>query len=109
MNHEYNDQDSVDSFDSAFKNTDLGNIEIDEEMARGDYLPKLRKRQDLTIVPEEPIMKRAAAPNQRMETIAGNLNKELRAGASDEENMYELLSLMGLSKPDMDGTALFKK
>lgn len=53
-------------------------------------------------------MKVAAAPNQRMETIAGNLEKEL-TGRTEEENMFELLSILGLSKPDQDGTAVFKK
>ena len=107
MNYEYADEESVDSFDSDFKNTDLGVVNIDEKQM-GEYLPKLRKRQELTIVPEEIVMKIARAPNERMETIAGNLGAEL-PGRNDEEDMFELLFLLGLSKPDLDGTAIFKK
>ena len=74
----------------------------------GEYLPKLRKRTDLTTVPMEAIMKKAAAPNSRLETIGGNLNEELR-GQDDDEKMFELLQLLGMSMPDQDGTAVFKK
>ena len=54
-------------------------------------------------------MKMASAPNKRMETIASHLPQELPARNTDEENMYELLYLLGLSKPDLEGTAVFKK
>ena len=30
-------------------------------------------------------------------------------GSNDEENMYELLYKLGLTKPDEDGSATFKK
>ena len=71
-------------------------------------MPELRKRQDLTIVPEEAIMKKTGAPNMRLDTIVGNLGKEL-AGTTDEDKMYELLQKLGLSKPDEDGSSYFKK
>lgn len=56
MKHEYNDEDSVDSFDSGYKNTNVGNIEIDPKKMKGDYLPDLRKKNELTLVPIEPVM-----------------------------------------------------
>ena len=108
MNYEYNEDESVDSFDSDFKNTDVGDIYIDPQELKGDYLPKLRTRHELTIVPEEIIMKKAAAPNQRLETIAANLDMELK-GKTEEEKLFELLEQLGLSKPDLDGTAFYKK
>jgi len=43
-----------------------------------------------------------------METIASNLTSAL-PDHSDEENMYELLYLLGLTRPDLDGTKVFKK
>ena len=43
-----------------------------------------------------------------METIASNLTSAL-PDHSDEENMYELLYLLGLTLPDHDGTKVFKK
>ena len=52
-------------------------------------------------------MKKASAPNQRLETI-GNLNVKMR-GKDDDEHLFELLQLLGMSKPDADGTAIFKK
>ena len=110
MEHEYKEDESVDSFDSDFKYTDVGDITIDPKQLAGDYLPALRHGQELTIVPEEPIMKKAAAPNQRLESIAGHLEADrLAEDATDEEKMYELLYLLGLSKPDEDGHAIFKK
>ena len=54
-------------------------------------------------------MRKAAAPNDRMESIASNLEQELPDNYSDKEKMFELLYLLGLSKPDLDGTAVFKK
>ena len=39
-NYEYVDDDSVDSFDSDFKNTDVGKVDLDPKAA--DYLPALR-------------------------------------------------------------------
>ena len=41
-NHEYNDADSIDSFDSDFKNTDVGLVEIEAHKFNGSYLPNLR-------------------------------------------------------------------
>ena len=70
-NYEYNDNDTVDSFDSDYANTDLGNIEIPADNA--NYLPKTRKRHELTIVPEEAIMKDSRAPNWRNEPIMKTL------------------------------------
>lgn len=56
--YEYNnDTESIDSFDSGFQNTDLGIIAIDPGHLDGEYLPKLRKPAELTVVPIEPIMK----------------------------------------------------
>ena len=108
MNYEYADNESIDSFDSDFKNTSLGIVEIKEEDLKGDYLPKLRSRIERSIVPQDPVMTKASAPNARLETIANNLTSPLR-GTNDEENMYELLYLLGLTKPDVDGSAAFKK
>ena len=51
MNYEYADNESVDSFDSDFKNTNLGIVEIKEEDLKGDYLPALRSRLERSIVP----------------------------------------------------------
>ena len=99
MNYEYADNESVDSFDSDFKNTNLGNVELKEEDLKGDYLPKLRSRHELSIVPQDIVMTKAQAPNSRLETIASNLTQSLR-GTNDEENMFELLYLLGLTKPD---------
>ena len=59
MNYEYADNESVDSFDSDFKNTDLGIVEIKEEDLKGDYLPKLRSRIERSIVPQDPVMTKA--------------------------------------------------
>ena len=53
-------------------------------------------------------MKQSSAPNQRLESINQALEQDLK-GRNDEEIMFELLSLLGLSKPDVDGTAVFKK
>ena len=106
--NEDNSEQSVDSFDSKYKDTDLGVFELEPDDMKGEYLPKLRKRTDLTTVPIEAIMKRSEAPNSRLETLGGNLNEELR-GKDDDEKMFELLQLLGMSKHDDDGTAVFKK
>lgn len=76
MKHEYNEEDSVDSFDSDYKHTNVGNIEIDPKKMKGDYLPDLRKHNELTMVPIEPIMQKQQAPNLRLESIAANLTTE---------------------------------
>ena len=68
-NYEYNDNDSADSFDSNFAETDVGLIEIAEKDMKGDYLPKMRKQYEITIVPEDAVMKESTAPNWRMEPI----------------------------------------
>ena len=72
-NHEYNDAESIDSFDSDFKNTDLGILEIEAHKLNGSYLPDLRHKHERSIVPVEPIMRIAAAPAERLESIASNL------------------------------------
>ena len=59
LDHEYNDTESIDSFDSGFQNTDLGIIDDIKHQVAGEYLPKLRKRNELTVVPIETIMKKA--------------------------------------------------
>ena len=43
----------MDSFESQYKDTKLGIFEVAEEDLLGEYLPKLRKRNDLTVVPLE--------------------------------------------------------
>ena len=84
------DSDSVDSFDSKYADTKLGIFEVDEQQIKGEYLPKLRKRNDMTLVPIESIMKKASAPNQRCETINNMLATELK-GKDDDEKLFELL------------------
>ena len=98
---------SVDSFDSKYKDTKLGVFEVNEEDIQGEYLPKLRKRNDMTVVPVESIMRGRAAPNERLETIGYNLTAELR-GKDDTERMYEVMQHLGMCKPDKDGSAVFK-
>lgn len=88
--YEYNEHDSVDSFDSKFADTDLGTIEVPIQNA-DDYLPKTRRRHELTIVPEDAIMKESRAPNWRMEPIEKRLQEEQLTGKNDEERMFELL------------------
>ena len=72
-NYEYNDHDSVDSFDSDFAETDLGNVDIPANS--NGYLPAMRGRNELTIVPEDPVMKESRAPNWRMEPIEKTLQE----------------------------------
>ena len=59
LDHEYNDTESIDSFDSGFQQTDLGIIDDVKHQVVGEYLPKLRERNELTVVPIETIMKKA--------------------------------------------------
>ena len=70
-NYEYNDHDSADSFDSNFADTDVGNVDLPGQTS--GYLPKMRKRHELTIVPADPIMVESTAPNWRMEPIEKQL------------------------------------
>ena len=106
-NYEYNDHDSVDSFDSDFAETDLGNVDIPANS--NGYLPAMRGRNELTIVPEDPVMKESRAPNWRMEPIEKTLQELELKGRTAEEKMFELLEQLGLSLKDLDGTAVFKK
>ena len=63
------------------------------------------------MVPIEPIMRRVKAPNQRMESIAKNLKdaSDKSHYATEDTPMFELMSHLGLSKPDPDGSSFFKK
>ena len=45
----------------------MGKIEIPDK--NQDYLPKMRRRHELTIVPLDVVMKESRAPNQRMEPV----------------------------------------
>ena len=72
---------------------DLGQIELDGISTRGKYLPKLRDKHDITIVPKDQIMRRNKAPNSRLEPkMQGQTEKK-------DYSLQEVLLKLGLCQP----------
>ena len=62
------DASSLDSQESNWmRYPDLGQVELDGIQSKGKYLPKLRDKHDITIVPKDQVMRRNKAPNSRLE------------------------------------------
>ena len=53
-------------------------------------------------------MKQNKAPNKRLEPVCQNFSQELR-GKDNQEKLFELLQLLGMSLQDDYGSATFKK
>ena len=62
------DGESADSQESDWmRYPDLGNLELAGSTVEGKYLPKIRGKHEISIVPRDQIMRKNIAPNKRLE------------------------------------------